>query len=706
MHRARLVALTLTLTAVAALTAFASQAAPPKTPKPPKPLASTHAEAPAPALYGPHLWDAPLTPDTLQKRVDEQLTLAQKSLDQMLAVTGPRTIDNTLSPFDDASLQLDVALLQANAMQNVSPDTAVRDRAQQLVQKVSTFLTALSLNHKVYEALAAVDPANADAPTKYFLQRTLLEFHLAGVDKDDATRARIQSLSDQITKISTEFERNVQDSQIKIVVKSAAELDGLPADYIKAHPPAADGSVTLTSDNPDYTPVMKFARNADLRRRMLIAYNGRAYPKNMPLLADLLERREELAQVLGYKHWADLNAADKMVLTSNNITQFIDSVDTASKPLADREYQMVLATARKSDPAITHVSLADREFYYELLRRTEFDFNSEEARPYFPYDRVQQGILDVASKLFSIRFDPVKNAEVWDPSVDTFDMFDASTGKQLGRIYLDMHPRPGKNQWFSSNPILDGKKGTQLPEALLICNFPGGKPGDPGLMEYDDVTTFFHEFGHLMHWIFQGQREWAGFGGNLEADFVEAPSQMLEEWMHDPKVLATFAKDPKTGEPIPASLVARANRAEAFGRALWVRNQLVYTNVSFELHNMTPDPAKIESSFADNRRRFTPFAAVEGDHQIAAFDHLLGYSSGYYTYLWDKVIAEDLFSQFDRNNLLAPEVALRYRNTVLAQTGGLPAGEMVTNFLGRKQSTDAFVNWMSQEFNPTPAAGK
>src|ERR1700734_2543223 len=281
MHRAHHVALTLTLTAVAALTAFASQAAPPKTPKPPKPLASTHAEAPAPALYGPHLWDAPLTPDTLQKRVDEQLALAQKSLDQMLAVTGSRTIDNTLSPFDDASLQLDVALLQANAMQNVSPDTAVRDRAQQLVQKVSTFLTALSLNHKVYEALAAVDPANADAPTKYFLQRTLLEFRLAGVDKDDATRARIQSLSDQITKISTEFERNVQDSQIKIVVKSVAELDGLPADYIKAHPPAADGSVTLTSDNPDYTPVMKFARNADLRRRMLIAYNGRAYPKNM-----------------------------------------------------------------------------------------------------------------------------------------------------------------------------------------------------------------------------------------------------------------------------------------------------------------------------------------------------------------------------------------------------------------------------------------
>jgi thimet oligopeptidase len=709
MHLARPAARTLMLTAVAAVSALASHAAPPKALKPPvRTTASTPAVAPvpAPALYGPHLWDAPLTPDTLQKRVDEQLALAQKALDQMLAVTGARTVDNTLAPFDDATLHLDAAGMQAGAMQNVSPDAAVRDRAQQMIQKISTFSTALSLNHKVYEALAAVDVANADASTKYYVQRTLLEFRLAGVDKDDATRARIQSLNDEITKISTDFERNIQDSQIKIVVKNAAELDGLPADYIKAHPAAADGSITLTSDSPDVLPVMKFAKSAELRRRMYLAYDERAYPKNISLLADLLKRREELAQALGYKHWADFNAADKMALTSANIAQFIDQLDTASKPVADREYQMVLETARQADPSIAQVSASDRDFYYEQLRRTQFDFNSEEARPYFPYDRVQQGILDVASKLFSVRFEAVNNAVVWDPSVSTFDVYDAGTGKQLGRIYLDMHPRPGKNQWFSNNPLLDGKKGTQLPEALLICNFPGGKPGDPGLMEYGDVTTFFHEFGHLMHWIFQGQREWVGFSGNFESDFVEAPSQMLEEWMHDPKVLATFAKDPKTGQPIPASLVARANRADAFGRGLWVRGQLVYSNVSFELHNTSPDPAKLETVMSDNRRRFLPFAVVEGDHMIASFDHLLGYSSAYYTYLWDKVIAEDMFSQFDRNNLLAPEVALRYRNTVLAQTGGMPASDLVTNFLGRKQSTDAFVNWMSQEFNPAPAAGK
>jgi thimet oligopeptidase len=658
--------------------------------------APAHAQTP----YGPHLWDTPLTPDIFQKRIDEQLALAQKSFDQMLAVTGPRTVQNTLAPFDEATLHLDAAGMQAGAMQNVSPDAKIRDRAQQMIQKIGNIATAVSLNPKIYHALAAINAADSDAATKYYLQRTLLEFRLAGVDKDDATRARVQSLSDEITKISTDIQRNVQESQIKVVVKSASELDGMPADFLKSHPPAADGSVTLTSDNPDVTPVLKFAKSADLRRRIYLAYDDRAYPKNIALFVDLLKRRDELAQTLGYKHWSDFNAADKMALTSANIGQFIDQLDTASKPVADREYQMVLATARKSDPSISQVSASDRDFYYEQLRRTEFNFDSEQARPYFPYDSVQQGILDVASKLFSIRFEPVKNAVVWDPSVSTFDVYDATNNKQLGRIYLDMHPRPGKNQWFSSNPLLDGKKGTQLPEAMLICNFPGGKPGDPGLMEYADVTTFFHEFGHLMHWIFQGQREWVGFSGNLESDFVEAPSQMLEEWMHDPKVLATFAKDPKTGEAIPAALVERANRADAFGRGLWVRGQLVYTNVSFDLHNSAPDRAKIESEMSENKKRFLPWAQLPDDHQIAAFDHLVGYSSAYYTYLWDKVIAEDFFSQFDRGNLLAPEVALRYRQTVLEQTGGMPANDLVTNFLGRKQSTDAFVKWMSQEFAP------
>ena len=655
-------------------------------------------------VEGPHLWDKPLDPAVLEKRVNEQLDLAQKSINEILAVKGPRTIENTLAPFDNATEKLDTAGDQSGMLQLLSPEAGIRDRAQAMVQKVSAASTAISLNPAIYHALADLDVSRADAATQYYVKRTLLEFRLAGVDKDDATRARIQALSDELAKLGTEFERNIQDSQIKVTVKNRAELDGLPDDYINLHKPAADGDITLTSDSPDVIPVLKFAKSADLRRRMFLAYNDRAYPQNIKVLAEVLKKREELANILGYKHWADLNAADKMAVTSQNVSNFIDQIDAASRPVADREYQMLLASARKEQHGLGNIVTSDWQYYFEQLRATEFNFNSQDARPYFPYDRVQQGILDVAAKLFHVTYRPVADAVTWDPSVSTFDVYDGE--RRLGRIYLDMHPRTGKNQWFSSNPLLDGKRGQQLPEVTLICNFPGGKPGDPGLMEYGDVTVFFHEFGHLMHWIFQGQQQWAGYGSNLENDFVEAPSQMLEEWMHDPKVLATFARNYQTNEPIPPDLVRRANRADAFGRGLWARGQLVYTNVSFDLHNSTPDPAKLETIMDDSRKRFLPYALVEGDHQIAAFDHLLGYTSAYYTYLWDKVIAQDFFKQFDRNDLLAPEVAARYRTTVLEKTGSMPANDLVKNFLGRPQAIDAFVAWMNQEFEGLPPSGK
>jgi len=656
------------------------------------------------AAYGPHLWDKPLDPAIFEKRVNEHLDGVQKSLNQLLAVKGPRTIENTLSPYDDAVEELDTVGNQSGLMQVVNPDANVRDRAQAMVQKVSAVATALSLNPAIFHALSGMDISKADPATQHYVNRTLLEFRLAGVDKDDATRARIQSLNDDIIKLATQFQRNTQESQLKVVVKNQAELEGLPGDYINLHKPAADGSITLTSDSPDVTPVLDFAHSAELRRRMYLAYEDRAYPQNVTVLAGLLKKREELANLLGYKHWSDLNAVDKMALNSQTISHFIDQIDAASRPVADREYQMLLALARKQRPSLTQISTPDRRYYFEQLRRMEFDFNSEAARPYFPYDRVQQGILDVASRLFKVKFRPANDAVTWDPSVSSFDLFEGD--HRLGRIYLDMHPRPGKDQWFSSDPILDGKRGQQLPEATLICNFSGGKPGEPGLMEYGEVTTFFHEFGHLMHWIFQGQQQWAGFGGNLENDFAEAPSQMLEEWMHDPKVLATFANHFQTGKPIPADLVRRANRADAFGRGLWARRQLVYTNVSFDLHNTTPDPAKLENALADNTKRFLPYGPVQGDHEIASFVHVVGYSSAYYTYLWDKVIAEDFFNKFDRNDLLAPEIALRYRSTVLEKTGSMPANDLVKSFLGRPQTMDAFVIWLNQEFERLPSGAK
>jgi thimet oligopeptidase len=338
----------------------------------------------------------------------------------------------------------------------------------------------------------------------------------------------------------------------------------------------------------------------------------------------------------------------------------------------------------------------------ESVRRSQFNFDSQQVRPYLPFNEVRQGILDTAATLFHVTFRQEQNVPAWDPSVETWDLLDGE--KLMGRFYLDMHPRPGKFSHAEMAPVLDGVRGKQLPEAVLVCNFPNPTADDPGLMEYGDVVTFFHEFGHLMHWILGGQQQWAGISGiSMEADFGEAPSQMLEEWMRSPQVLATFARHYKTGEPIPAELVARMDRASAYGRGGWAVQQDAYTAISYDMYKTKPENVDPDAVATADAKKYTLYAVSPGTHMYAAFGHLGGYSSAYYTYLWDKVIAEDFFDQFDHSNLLAGPAPMRYRHTVLEPGGSMSANDLVRNFLGREQNMKAFQKWMGEEFEATPS---
>jgi thimet oligopeptidase len=316
---------------------------------------------------------------------------------------------------------------------------------------------------------------------------------------------------------------------------------------------------------------------------------------------------------------------------------------------------------------------------------------------------VKQGVIDVSAKLFGVTFKQVKDAPVWDPSVECWEMFE--DGHLVGRFYLDMHPRPNKYNHAAQFDIRTGVAGRQIPEAALICNLPGGEPGDPGLCEYNDVDTFFHEFGHLLHTMFAGHHRWAGIGGiRTEHDFVEAPSQMLEEWMKDPATLATFAKHYQTGEPIPAALVKRMDRANDFGKGLGERRQMVYADLSLSIYDRDPKTVDTTELMQALVRKYQPFPFVDGTHFQCAFGHLDGYSAVYYTYMWSKVIAKDMFSQFDANDLLAPGVAKRYRDAVLAPGGSAPAAKLVENFLGRPFRFDAYQAWLNQEIPMEAAA--
>ncbi|HEY9506330.1 MAG TPA: M3 family metallopeptidase [Gemmatimonadales bacterium] len=629
---------------------------------------------------------------TFEHAVDGRLDRARALLDRLVGVRGKRTVANTLAPYDRLMRELDRAAGATSLIQKVHPDSAVRQAADRGDHKVSALATEISLDRRVFDALQAIDLSAADPVTRHYVGRALRDFRLAGVDRDSATRARIRELREELVLIGQEFDRNIRDDVRTVEVASAAELDGLPDDYIAAHPPGPDGRIRITTEYPDVLPVFTYARSDELRRRLRTEFDNRAYPANLEVLDRMIARRHELARLLGYRSWADYALADKMTGSAAEASAFIDRVVAASGEAAERDYETLLRRKRQDQPAAGGIDRWEVAYLRELVRRADYEFDSQEVRPYFPYQRVKQGVLDLSARLFGVTFRRLRNAPVWHPSVEAWEMYEE--GRLTGRFYLDMHPRPGKYGHAAHFRIRTGTTDGALPESVLVCNFPGGDPGEPGLMDHGEVETFLHEFGHLMHSLLARQR-WNGVSGiRTEWDFVEAPSQMLEEWSRDPQVLAGFARHYQTGAPIPAELVEQMDRAARFGRALDVRTQMTYARISLSLYDRPPAAVDTDSIVAAVIKAYQPIPPMPGTHMQASFTHLNGYSAYYYTYMWSLVIAKDLFSRFDRSDMLAAEPALRYRRLILERGGSAPAARLVEDFLGRPFSFDSWRSWL------------
>jgi thimet oligopeptidase len=412
------------------------------------------------------------------------------------------------------------------------------------------------------------------------------------------------------------------------------------------------------------------------------------------VLRKLLARRYELAvSRLGYRSWAEYVAENRMIGTEQAAADFITEISAAAEQRMRDEYQALLARKRVDDPAAATVAAWDSRYLTERVKAEQYAYDGQAIRPYLEYGRVKAGLMDVSAQLFGISFVPRPDLPVWHPEVEAYEVREG--GRALGRIFLDMHPRPDKFSHAAMYPMRAGKAGRRMPECALLCNLP--RPGEqPALLEHDEVRTFFHEFGHLLHHVFAGAQRWAGIAGiRTERDFIEAPSQLLEEWTRDPATLATFAVHHRTGEPVPASLVAQLRAAEEFGKGLWVRQQMFYAALSLELYRRDPaglDPLAVEQATA---RLHAPFAHLDGTYLHLSFGHLDGYSATYYTYMWSLVIAKDLFTRFDPAALLDPGVAGRYREAVLTAGGSAPAAELVRSFLGRDHTADAYRRWLN-----------
>jgi thimet oligopeptidase len=624
------------------------------------------------------------------------LSHAQTILDRLVAVSGPRTVANTLRPYDDIQIELGLAQGRASLVSRLHPDDRFREAADQIVQQAASFQAALNLNPHVHAALSRLDLSRADAETRHYVKRELQTLELAGADKDETVRRRLQTLREQLTAATQEFERNVRTGS-KTIAVSPALLEGLPADFIARRPADASGLVTLTTGDADARTVLTYAPNAELRRQMYVALNTIGYPVNSVVIRRVLAIRGEIARLAGYPTWAEYDVIPRMTGSTQAVGDFIDRVAAASEPKLRREFDLVLKRKQRDVPGATTVSAAENIYYADQVRQASYDFDSQRLRPYLGFESVKRGVLDIAGRLFELQYRPVTDVAVWHPSVEVYELVD--NGRVAGRFYLDLHPRPAKRSSGATVvTVRKGVGGRQIPEVVLVAAFPGGQPNDPGLMMHDEVKIFFHEFGHVVQNLLASRRPWIGLNGSpAERDFNEAPSQMLEEWPANPAMLARFAVHHQTNEPIPAALVEQMHRASEFGQALDARAQISNAKLALSLHDRDPHAVDPPALARDVQRRYTPYELVDGTHFETRFTHLTNanYGAWYYTYMWSKVIAKDLFSRFDPANLLAPDVARRYRDTVLVPGASRPAGQSVREFLGRPFNFGAWEKWLN-----------
>ncbi|QIK78215.1 Zn-dependent oligopeptidase [Sphingomonas piscis] len=599
---------------------------------------------------------------------------------------GPKGIA-ALRAYDHIYDILGAASGEATLFREVATSDEARKAGQECEVRLSAEGTKIGLSRPIYDRLKAIDADAQDAQTRFYLARALGDFERSGVALDEAGRAKAQKISDEISSLEAQFAANIAKGR-RTVSAVPAELDGLPADFIAAHKPGADGKVSLSTDYTDYIPVMTYAKNGDLRRRMYIEFNQRAYPENDAVFRNLLAKRNELVALLGRKNYAALTLENRMLNTPENVQAFMDEQAAAARPAALRDLAKKQAMLQQLQPGAAKINPWDSGYLSQLVQKQSYGYDRQEARKYFAYDNVRDGILRLTREMFGVEIRPW-NTPVWDKLVEPYEMYE--NGKLIGRFYLDSHPRPGKYNHANQIALRSGRQPGSVPMGALVMNLPAGGH-DTGLMEHDDVVTFLHEYGHLLHHIFGSQKQkWSYQSGVAnEWDFVEAPSQMLENWVYDYDTLKTFAVD-ADGKVIPRELVDQMNRARFFDEGIGDMRQIGLSNIALQ-YNLGTIPADLGAAARAADAKYALIPMAPESQMQASFGHLgsSGYGAAYYTYNWSKVIADDLFTRFEQKGLRDAETARQYRELVLAPGGSRPSAELVQSFLGRPISLDAY----------------
>jgi thimet oligopeptidase len=641
--------------------------------------------------------DATRARDGVVALCDQSLARAAVTLAAIRALSASPEVeltwDSTVGGLDRAKMALRSAGDFPALLAVAHPDEQVRALAKGCEPKVEKVETAMWLDAGIAGVVKryAAKREALSAPRAKLLAQVLRDFRRNGLELDAEGQARIRAINEEITRLGQDFDGNLAASRL-VVEATPAELVGLPKEWLAAHKPGDDGKVRVSTDYPDYFPVLTYARDRRLALELYKKFENRAADKNVAVLEQLLALRADKARLLGYATWADYVLEPRMAKDARTVAAFLAGL---KKHLAKK------GEAEVAEFRAMHVKLggkprdallpSDRLYLEDQVRKAKYGLDSKEVSQYFEVRKVKQGILDITSRMYGITYRAAESP-TWHPDVEPMEVLDAS-GKVLGRFFFDLYPREGKYKHAAVFSVRDTAKlpdGSRLiPMAAMECNFPRPSAGAPALMSHQDAVTFFHEFGHVLHHLLS-ESELSSFAGTTVArDFVESPSQMFEEWAWAKETLDLFAVHHETGKPMPKRLHAALLRSRGFGRALSTQRQLFLAALDQAYHTR-PLPMDTTRVVQEINDAYTAFTFVEGTHFQASFGHLIGYDAGYYGYQWALSIAQDLVTRFRKEGLLNPKTAADYRAAVLAMGSSDDEANLVARFLGRAPSDAAY----------------
>ena len=637
------------------------------------------------------------------------ISKARKEIDAIVDNTDEPSFSNTIEALDYSGQLLDRVTSVFFNLNSAETNEDIQKIAQEASPLLSEFSNDISLNENLFKKIEAVynqkDTLDLTPEQQTLLQKRYKSFSRNGANLPENKKAQLRDIDMKLSKLSLQFGENVlaETNKFEMLITNESELSGLPdgaKEAAKAMAEAKDKKGWLfTLDYPSYIPFMTYADNRELRKKLSIAFGSKSFKNddidNQDIVLQIANLRHQRAQLLGYDSHAHFVLEERMAETPEKVFSFLNDILKKAKPAAEREFQQLTNFAKQLD-GIDALQKWDGAYYSEKLKQQLFDLNDEKLKPYFKLENVINGVFEVASKLFGLRFEEVNTVDRYHDEVKTYEVFDLD-GNFISLFYADFHPRPGKRNgaWmtsYKSQMRADDKN--IRPHVSIVCNFTKPTPSKPSLLTFNEVTTLFHEFGHALHGMLANTTYPSLSGTSVFWDFVELPSQILENWCYEKETLELFAKHYETGEVIPMELVQKIKESATFMEGMATLRQLSFGLLDMSWH--AQDPSEITDVKAHEKKVFAEtsmYPDVAENCMSTAFSHIFqgGYSAGYYSYKWAEVLDADAFEYFKENGIFNQEIAKRFKDHVLSKGGTENPMELYKRFRGQEPKPEALL---------------